>query len=183
MTNFDMENYIEQTSKTAVYPGADNNDYHGIIYASLGLADEAYELFEATEPEKIKAELGDLLYYFARVIKEFRIDSDALKQEAEDMSEQMKVLSMKEALHQVLSSACKINGHTKKHIRDEDFWVYSLSKEKKIKVQFELSCLYNGLQNICKMLNVSLVDIAEMNLDKLFSRKKRGVLQGSGDER
>lgn len=32
-------------------------------------------------------------------------------------------------------------------------------------------------------LNMSLEDIASMNLDKLYSRKKRGVLGGNGDER
>ena len=183
MKDFDMENYIENTSKTAIYPGADNNGYHAIFYSALGLADEAYEMFEATEPEKRKAELGDLLYYFARTVKEFRIDVDALKQEAEDLSEQMKVFSMKEALHQVLSPACKINGLTKKYLRDEDFRTNSPSKEKRTKVQFELACLLNGIYNICNLLNVNIADIAEMNLDKLFSRKERGKLQGSGDTR
>lgn len=32
-------------------------------------------------------------------------------------------------------------------------------------------------------LGYSLVDVAEINLIKLTSRKERGVLQGSGDER
>ena len=32
-------------------------------------------------------------------------------------------------------------------------------------------------------LGYSLVDVAEINLVKLTSRKERGVLQGSGDER
>lgn len=33
------------------------------------------------------------------------------------------------------------------------------------------------------MLGYSFNDGAQMNLDKLFDRKKRGVIKGSGDKR
>lgn len=36
---------------------------------------------------------------------------------------------------------------------------------------------------ICSELNISMDDVAEANIAKLNSRKERGTLQGSGDER
>ncbi len=36
---------------------------------------------------------------------------------------------------------------------------------------------------LCRDLNVSMSDVAQMNLDKLRSRQERGTLQGNGDER
>lgn len=39
------------------------------------------------------------------------------------------------------------------------------------------------LANLADQLGYKLSDIAQMNLDKLQSRKERGVIKGSGDER
>lgn len=39
------------------------------------------------------------------------------------------------------------------------------------------------LANICEELGLELSDVAKYNLEKLYSRKERGVLHGSGDNR
>lgn len=39
------------------------------------------------------------------------------------------------------------------------------------------------LSGLCSVLGWTLEDVAEMNLDKLSSRKDRGVIDGSGDNR
>ena len=39
------------------------------------------------------------------------------------------------------------------------------------------------LANLANDINYSLSEIAQMNLDKLTSRKERGTLKGSGDDR
>jgi|TARA_B110000259_G_scaffold133336_1_gene150377 NTP pyrophosphatase (non-canonical NTP hydrolase) len=36
---------------------------------------------------------------------------------------------------------------------------------------------------LCRDLNVDMGDVAKSNLDKLYDRKQRGTLQGSGDKR
>jgi NTP pyrophosphatase (non-canonical NTP hydrolase) len=36
---------------------------------------------------------------------------------------------------------------------------------------------------LCRELRLDLGDVAQANLEKLFSRKERGVLHGSGDQR
>lgn len=39
------------------------------------------------------------------------------------------------------------------------------------------------LAGVCSVLGLSLEDVAKQNLDKLASRKERGVIDGSGDNR
>lgn len=39
------------------------------------------------------------------------------------------------------------------------------------------------VSEICTQLELSLEDVLQTNLDKLTSRKERGVLHGSGDDR
>lgn len=39
------------------------------------------------------------------------------------------------------------------------------------------------LSGVCSVLGLSLEDVANQNLDKLASRKKRGVIDGNGDNR
>ena len=36
---------------------------------------------------------------------------------------------------------------------------------------------------LCRDLNVDMEDVAKANLEKLYNRKQRGTLQGSGDNR
>jgi len=39
------------------------------------------------------------------------------------------------------------------------------------------------IAQICTELNLSMEEVAKFNLEKLFSRKERGVITGSGDNR
>ncbi|MEL7434828.1 MAG: nucleotide pyrophosphohydrolase, partial [Chloroflexota bacterium] len=39
------------------------------------------------------------------------------------------------------------------------------------------------LTQICTNLDLTLEEVAEANLDKLFSRLERGVIKGEGDNR
>ena len=39
------------------------------------------------------------------------------------------------------------------------------------------------LAEACTQLNVTMQDVAEMNIEKLADRQRRGVIGGSGDER
>lgn len=43
-------------------------------------------------------------------------------------------------------------------------------------------CLW-GLAGLCEVMGWSLEDVAQMNLDKLASRKRRDVIDGEGDNR
>lgn len=72
--NIDFDYYQHKASKTAIYPGR-----YAILYPALGLANEAGEVagkikkvlrdndgdFTPEYVEKIKSEMGDVLWYFA----------------------------------------------------------------------------------------------------------------------
>lgn len=88
--------------------------------------------------------------------------------------------------------ALKMNGeagefaeHTGKAIRDENFGVLELKlrdTRKDVLVK-EVGDVLWYLAAACGEMGITLEDAAQINLDKLASRKERGVLGGSGDNR
>lgn len=68
----------------------------------------------------------------------------------------------------------------KKVVRDSNG---QFSEEKKVEIAKELGDVCWYLSAICSDLGLGLEDIFKANLDKLESRKERGKLQGSGDNR
>ncbi|MEK7151888.1 MAG: nucleoside triphosphate pyrophosphohydrolase family protein [Patescibacteria group bacterium] len=68
----------------------------------------------------------------------------------------------------------------KKIIRDDGGRV---SEEKREDIKKELGDVLWYVAQLATELRLDLDDIAKANLEKLFSRKERGVLGGSGDNR
>jgi len=68
----------------------------------------------------------------------------------------------------------------KKVIRDENGIV---SEQKKIEIEKELGDVLWYVAQIATELGLSLEEVAKKNIEKLFSRKERNVLMGSGDNR
>ena len=80
----------------------------------------------------------------------------------------------------------EVLGKIKKLLRDDDVsfdGFNTISNEKKAAIADELGDVLWYIAALAKDLNLSLNDIAAINLEKLKSRKKRGVLGGSGDKR
>lgn len=89
----------------------------------------------------------------------------------------------RDLLHWVLGingEAGEIAEKVKKIIRDKNAEV---SEEDKHELAKEVGDVLWYLAVFAHHLGVPLETIAQQNLDKLQSRKKRGVLQGSGDNR
>ncbi len=68
----------------------------------------------------------------------------------------------------------------KKVIRDKNGIIDEETKEKIAK---ELGDVLWYVAQLCTELGLSMEKVARKNLEKLFSRKERGVLHGEGDER
>ncbi len=68
----------------------------------------------------------------------------------------------------------------KKTIRDDDG---KITDEKKIEIEKELGDVLWYVSQIASELNLSLDQIAEKNIEKLYSRMERNKLSGSGDNR
>lgn len=91
--------------------------------------------------------------------------------------------NFKDLLHWVLGingEAGEVAEKLKKIIRDKNS---EMSEEDKKELAKEVGDVLWYLAVFSHHLGVDLEDIAQSNLDKLQSRKARGVLSGSGDNR
>ncbi len=68
----------------------------------------------------------------------------------------------------------------KKVLRDDEG---KISDEKKTEIGKELGDVLWYISQLATELSVDLDEVAQGNIDKLYSRMDRGVIQGSGDNR
>ena len=78
------------------------------------------------------------------------------------------------------SEAGEIAGKVKKIMRDNNG---RITENHVDELKKELGDVLWYLAAICNELDISLSDVAKYNVEKLLSRKERGVLSGSGDNR
>jgi NTP pyrophosphatase (non-canonical NTP hydrolase) len=80
----------------------------------------------------------------------------------------------------LVGEAGEVAEHTKKAIRDDAGMV---TDERRAAMAKELGDVLWYVAQLASELGLELDQIARDNLEKLFSRQRRGVLSGSGDER
>lgn len=76
--------------------------------------------------------------------------------------------------------AGEVAGKYAKAVRDCNGFIDSERKEAIVK---ELGDVTWFVAELCTLLNVSLEDVMQKNIDKLTSRRERNVIHGSGDNR
>ena len=76
--------------------------------------------------------------------------------------------------------AGEVAEHVKKAIRDDGG---ELSAERRAAMTKELGDVLWYVSQLASELGLELEEVARVNLEKLLSRQRRGVLSGSGDER
>ena len=76
--------------------------------------------------------------------------------------------------------AGEVAEHVKKAVRDDGGEV---TDERRAAMSKELGDVLWYVAQLASELSLDLDEVARENLDKLFSRQRRGVLSGSGDER
>lgn len=76
--------------------------------------------------------------------------------------------------------AGEVSGKFAKAVRDDNGLI---SEERREAIKKELGDVCWFVAEISTLLGFKLEDVMQANLDKLASRKKRGVIHGSGDER
>jgi len=76
--------------------------------------------------------------------------------------------------------AGEVAEHAKKAIRDDGG---AVSPQRRSAIAKELGDVLWYVTQLASELELELEEIARENLEKLFSRQRRGVLSGSGDER
>ena len=80
----------------------------------------------------------------------------------------------------LVNEAGEVAGKIKKIFRDRDGDITDDDREA---LKHELGDVLWYLTQICTNLDLTLEEVAEANLDKLFSRLERGKIQGDGDHR
>ncbi len=80
----------------------------------------------------------------------------------------------------LVNEAGEFAGKIKKIFRDKAGVIADADREA---LKGELGDVLWYLTQICTNLDLSLEEVAEANLDKLFSRLERGKIQGDGDNR
>lgn len=76
--------------------------------------------------------------------------------------------------------AGEVAGKFAKAVRDNDGVI---SNERKTEIIKELGDVTWFVAELCTLLNVSLEEVMQKNIDKLTSRKERNVIKGEGDNR
>jgi NTP pyrophosphatase (non-canonical NTP hydrolase) len=79
-----------------------------------------------------------------------------------------------------LGEVGEIQGKVKKLIRDAGG---EISEDSIKEIGKEIGDVLWYVAAMCKELNLNMGEIAQGNLDKLKSRKERGVIEGAGDNR
>ncbi|TMK99820.1 MAG: hypothetical protein E6G34_04700 [Actinobacteria bacterium] len=80
----------------------------------------------------------------------------------------------------LVGEAGEVAEQAKKTIRDDGGEV---SDDRRAAISKELGDVLWYVAQLASELGLELEDIARENLEKLFSRQRRGVLSGSGDDR
>lgn len=170
------------------------------IYPVLGVTGESGELTEhltalesgVTPPRAdIVKEIGDVLWYvvntsldvglnmsglFDDVIENDTLFSDMFIEEVEEIS--LNNIMPDTATLAILVG--RLSEIAKKTLRDDGG---VLQSDKQVRVSQILGGILIELYKYTAVIGVSMDHVAKVNRDKLFSRKERGVLQGSGDDR
>ena len=84
----------------------------------------------------------------------------------------------------LVGEAGEVADKVKKHIRDDDIKTPGeLSDAQKIELMKELGDVLWYISQLTSELGGDLEEIAQMNIDKLYSRMERNKIGGSGDNR
>lgn len=191
-----ISEYIEQARSVAIYP-----DGARFFYPTLGLVGEIGEtvdkltkLHVPSNKAEITKELGDCLWYLVNVIKDAYFPcsivdilgdvTDQRGSTADSFTQLGTKLIAAEDTRSVFIRLLVYVGSlaevAKKTIRDTD-GVIPTNKYSELRNSLGqvLLCLFD----ICAQWSINMDDVAQANIDKLFSRRDRGVLSGSGDNR
>lgn len=157
--DMDFNEYQTKARETAVYPGSEG----GLSY-------------------KVAEEIVDTFYSHqeVRVTKGLSLDRTTLEMV---IAQKLKLLDLIPLLYTALGLAGEtgeILEKIKKQLRDKGG---ELTQDFKDSISKELGDAEWYHKNMATELGLNSSDIAAENLAKLASRKERGVLQGSGDNR
>jgi hypothetical protein len=171
----EYKEYSEKAITVAIYPNKGNN----IFYPVLGLIGEmgevVTELFQETDNSNLKKEIGDVMWYVNAICYELNLSFIDFNFKVEEKS-----YIQKELFNGIVASSY-IAEKTKKLIRDHNSII---DDDYKSIIIEQLQIIITSVCGLSYTLfNENIKGILELNIEKLFSRKKRNVLTGNGNNR
>lgn len=170
-----LDEYIKKARTTALYPNLGSNMY----YPTLGLAGECAEVLQkilyTDNKDEIVKECGDVLWYVANLSIELGITIDPDKPTLSSHNIGIQTMVEFNVIHAGTICEC-----IKKTMRDDN---NTMRDDRLKKIEHALYTIIYNISGIAFLLDTTLSNIMETNIDKLFSRKERGVLKGDGDNR
>lgn len=203
-----LDAYQAATLETATYPGAGTGSAQAIAYVTLGAVSEAGELLDKwMDPDRVSLsdaerwiagalkEVGDVQWYIARVSAEIGLPlSQALMMDewgdgwspwgtsdagiTKDTPAGVPATGVD--VIAVVSAACALADKAKKMLRDEGGVLTDPRREVLAQALLRLS---RATIRVARAFGADPDSTAAANLAKLASRKDRGVIGGSGDDR
>lgn len=181
-----ISEYVEQARSTAIYSAP-------FDYPAHGISGEIGEVLDklTTMPilkDDITLELGDCLWYVVNTLEDAELSLLNLCELVAGCCSNFTEVGVafnygndnRSTLVKLPIYAGRINEIAKKMIRDSSG---VLPSDKKPIVKDCICHIIVCLYDICTQLDINMDDVAQANIDKLFSRRDRGVIGGSGDRR
>lgn len=148
-------------------------------YAVLGLQSEIGELFEKIElnadNKEIIKEAGDIPWYVALICTLNDIELEDIAEVAKEKAFGVIKHYHYSSMNKMIIESSNLCGIWKKQIRD--------GKHNISDIYCKLTSILAELFEVCKTLGFNIENVLQINIEKLFDRKKRGVISGSGDNR
>lgn len=181
------DDYQAFTRTTAVYPAPQAAEY-----LALALCEEVGETAEAFHPflpfryegvshkvgPSVLAELGDVLWYSARIADEMGVKLSSVMNVEYDGE-----ASIPAAMFRMVVAAARIAGRRKKVIRDGQTWSHEKRAEVAAVILNELGMVIACVRVVARFFDSSLEGVMHANRVKLSSRKERGAIHGDGSTR
>lgn len=173
--------YQEESLKTGIYPDRGNN----ILYPTLGLMSELGEvagklkkmlrddggILTIDRQKALSGEIGDVLWYEAALCSELGFKMNEIALDASKCLTSKKLDMYQTVLETQISMGIISMG------------IIDNTEKSLISIYSALKSIFFYIDNICTMLDLQIEQIAKDNIMKLIKRKKRGTLNGDGDNR
>jgi NTP pyrophosphatase (non-canonical NTP hydrolase) len=169
--------YVDFTPSTSIH----RNDNERVIACLLGISGEFGELTATLRKEDIDSklvysEIGDVFYYLGLLVHTLEIKEEISFDFWDELEER------KNAIYMISSLIPKLHENFKKVIRDSN-WDLDVYEKRGEVIEIINRLIWGFFIMVEGLTENNFHSILEANMEKLNSRKKRGVIGGSGDER
>lgn len=189
----DLCEYQKTARSTAIYLDAGNNK---MIYPALGIIGECGEVADKIKklirdanwemkPDRMTAivkELGDCCWYLANICCDTGLDLSMMyEMRGASVTQLVRGLTLPQLIFHM-------NRHASSLAEFLECWYYQYDCNLRESYRFielpkHLSHIITCIEEIGRRYDFTLEDIYTANIEKLLSRKERGILTGDGDNR